>query len=235
MKYLKYFESNQEITLRQKLESIVDFADYLWSIDAMDGLENYYGECSTLFGGCLDINSGWKRGGKKPYEFNIDCLIEKLETSSYRRDEKLELTNKLYETSIIPRFEHNIKDIEQILKPILDIKNFGYSIIESIKISQHYNWIKKPCFSIKIEINEDELSFDKEEIKKLFTLSREYGSNEHKKKYKEVENEFYRIRSLIKSEISKINFESNNLKLDQTYDSITFGDLGTFSLILQEI
>lgn len=234
MKYLKYFESQEEVTLRQKLESIVDFADYLWLIDASDGLENYYGECSTLFLGCLEHNSGWKRRGKKPYEFNVDCLIQKFETSFYKKDEKLELIEKLYKTSIIPRFKNTVEEIKKILEPISELKVLGYKIIESIEIFQHYNWLKKPCFKAKIEINEDELSIDREDIKRLFIGGREYGIEGDKKKFREVEKEFYRIKSMVKSEISKIDFISHGLKIENDYDSSTFGDLSTISLILQE-
>lgn len=33
MRYLKYFESQTEVSLKEKLETIVDMCEYLWLID----------------------------------------------------------------------------------------------------------------------------------------------------------------------------------------------------------
>lgn len=61
MKYLKYFkESVDNISLKDKLESIVSMYEYLWQegIDP-DSLNNFTGNCSVLFVGCTKVNKGW--------------------------------------------------------------------------------------------------------------------------------------------------------------------------------
>ena len=116
MRYLKYFESQTEVNLKEKLETIVDMCEYLWSIDAADSLEGFYGKCSALFTGCLDVNQGWSRGGRKPYEFNVDCLVNKLETSDYRKQEKLETIERLYYLSTTAKkATHTKSEIRELI------------------------------------------------------------------------------------------------------------------------
>lgn len=67
MIYLKYFESSSDVTLREKLESIVNMAKYLWSIDAGDSLGGFYGKCNVLFLYCSEIQSGWSREVVSPH------------------------------------------------------------------------------------------------------------------------------------------------------------------------
>lgn len=235
MKYLKYFESKSEVSLKQKLESIVDMADYLWLIDAADSLRGFYGKCSSLFTGCLDVNGGWSRGGLKPYEFNVDCLTSQLETSRYRREERLSTIEELYKLSQAKKFRYTKEDIEKILKPVTDFKIFGNSPVEKIEISQFYDWLSRPSFSVNVYIHEDELSYDKSQIKDLYRDFHEYASMDAKKKLKEIEKEFYRLKGLLVGELKKIDFSSHGLEIEDIHDSATFGDLNTFTLHLKEV
>ena len=236
MRYLKYFESQTEVSLKQKLESIVDMCDYLWSIDAADSLEGFYGKCSALFSSCLDINQGWSRGGRKPYEFNVDCLVDKLETSDYRRKEKLESIERLYYLSTTAKKStHTKSEIRELIQPILDYEIFGGKVVDNIEITQHYNWHKQPTFSVKISINADELSYDKDQNKDLYRDFHEHASMDAKKKLKEIEKEFYRLKELLKTEFKKINFDSHGLEIESTYDYAQFGELNDFTIHLKEV
>lgn len=236
MRYLKYFESQTEVSLKEKLETIVDMCEYLWSIDAADSLEGFYGKCSSLFLGCLQHNQGWKRGIKMPYEFDIDCLINNLETSDYKKQEKLETIERLYYLSTTAKkATHTKSEIRELLKPVLDYEILGGKVIDSVEIEQFYNWQKQACFSIRFHINEDELSHDKSEIEQLYREFDHYASMDAKKKLKEIEKEFFRIKDLIKSQLKLIDFKSHNLEINSTYDSSSFGDLNTFTLQLKEV
>ena len=236
MRYLKYFESQTEVNLKEKLETIVDMCEYLWSIDAADSLEGFYGKCSALFTGCLDVNQGWSRGGRKPYEFNVDCLVNKLETSDYRKQEKLETIERLYYLSTTAKkATHTKSEIRELIQPILDYEILGGKVIDGTEIEQFYNWQKKASFSIKFHINEEELSYDKSEIKQLYREFDQHASMDAKKKLKEIEKEFFRIKDLIKAKLKLIDFKSHNLEINSTYDSSSFGDLNTFTLQLKEV
>lgn len=232
MKFLKYFESQTEVSLKQKLESIVDMCEYLWSVDDADSLEGFYGKCSAIFTGCLQHNQGWKRSGKMPYQFDIDCLINKLETSDYRKQEKLETIERLYYLSTTAKkATHTKSEIRELLQPILDYEIVGGKVIDSVEIEQFYNWQKQACFSIRFHINEEELSYDKSQIEQLY----QHASIDAKKKLKEIEKEFFRIKDLIKAKLKLIDFKTHNLEIDRTYDSSNFGDLNTFTLQLKEV
>lgn len=236
MRYLKYFESQTEVSLKQKLETIVDMCDYLWSIDAADSLEGFYGKCSTLFLACTDVNQGWSRGGKKPYEFNIDCLINKLETSDYKKQEKLETIERLYYLSTTAKkATHTKSEIRELLQPILDFEIVGGKVIDSVEIEQFYNWQKQATFSVKLLINEDELSYDKNQIKNLHRNLQDHDSMDAKKKLKEIEKEFYRLKELLMAELKKINFDSHGLKIENTHDYARFGELNDFTIHLKEV
>lgn len=163
MKYLKSFnENNIEPTLREKLESIVDMYEYICADDDLrDSLNNFIGNCSTLFLNCIKITG--KR--KRPYEFNIDCLVSKLNPTYYRIKEKLEDVEKLYKLSLIPKFKHTKEEIETLLYPILSSELFGGKILSSYKITKNLNgWYKYATFVIKCELDEDILLFKKEHI-----------------------------------------------------------------------
>lgn len=236
MRYLKYFESQTKLSLKEKLETIVDMCEYLWSIDAADSLEGFYGRCSSLFIGCLQHNQGWKRGVKMPYRFDIDCLINNLETSDYRKKEKLETIERLYYLSTTAKkATHTKSEIKELLQPILDYEILGGKVIDSVEIEQFYSWQKKASFSIKLHINEEELSYDKSEIKQLYREFDQHASMDAKKKLKEIEKEFLRIKDLIKAQLKSIDFKSHNLEIEHIYDSSNFGDLNTFTVQLNEI
>jgi hypothetical protein len=236
MKYLKYFESQNGVSLRQKLEIIVDMSDYLWSIGATESFGGFYGKCSSLFTGCLDMNKGWSRSGKKPYNFNIDCLINELEKSDYRKKEKLQIVEDLYYLSITTKkAKHTKSEIKELLKPVLEYEILGGKIIDSLEIDQFYNWQKQPIFSIEFHINEEELSCDKNEIDQLYKEFDHYDSIDAKKKLKEIKKEFFRIKNLIKIQLKKIDFKSHNLEIECFSDSSNLGNLNTFILQLKEI
>ena len=236
MRYLKYFESQTEVSLKEKLETIVDMCEYLWLIDAADSLEGFYGQCSSLFIGCLQHNQGWKRGVKMPYQFDIDCLINKLETSDYKKQEKLESIEKLYYLSTTAKkARHTKSEIRELLQPILDYEIVGGKVIDSVEIEQFYNWQKQPTFSVKLLINEDELSYDKSQIEDLYREFDQHASMVAKKKLKEIEKEFYKLKELLMTELKKINFGSHGLEIENTYDYVQFGRLNDFTIHLKEV
>jgi hypothetical protein len=217
MKYLKYFkESQSEITLKEKLESIVMMYQYLWSnhIDP-DSLGNFTGKCSVLFTGCMTVNRGWNISKKegRPYEFDVDCLLKKLETD-YRKEEKLENIEELYKSSIIPRFKHTKEEIEQFLSPVLNLEVTGDKIIKSYEIDPYFNWIKKPCFSIKCKLNEEFLTMDEQEVE--IKKGSEYFD---RKDFKEIENEFYSCKRLIKSKIEELDLQKIGFKFSMDDNS----------------
>lgn len=130
MKHLKYFkESTSEITIKEKLESIVSMYEYIWEkgLDP-DSLNNLTGNCSVLFVGCTKVNKGWNISKKdgRPYEFDIDCLLKRLETD-YRRQEKLESIEDLYKLSLITRSKYSKGEIESILSPVLNSFNLHFT------------------------------------------------------------------------------------------------------------
>ena len=204
MKHLKYFnESQSEITLKDKLESIVNMYQYLWSnqIDP-DSLGNFTGKCSVLFTGCMQVNKRWNISKKegRPFEFDVDCLLKKLETD-YRKEEKIKNIEELYKLSIIPRFKHTKEEIEEFLSPVLDLEVTGDKIIKSYEITPYFDgWYKKPCFSIKCKLNEEFLTMDEQEVE-VKKGNGYFDRND----FREIESEFYSCKRLIKSKIEELN------------------------------
>jgi hypothetical protein len=204
MKHLKYFkESQSEITLKDKLESIVNMHQYIWSnqVDP-DSLGGFTGQCSVLFTGCMQVNKGWNISKKegRPFEFDVDCLLKKLETD-YRKEEKLRNIEKLYKLSIIPRFKHTKEEIEEFLSPVLNLEVTGDKIIKSYEITPYFDgWYKKPYFSIKCKLNEEFLTMDEQEVE--FKKGNGYFDRSN---FREIESEFYSCKRLIKSKIEELN------------------------------
>lgn len=204
MKHLKYFkESQSEITLKDKLESIVNMYQYLWSnqVDP-DSLGNFTGKCSVLFTVCMQVNKGWNISKKegRPFEFDVDCLLKKLETD-YRKEEKIKNIEELYKLSIIPRFKHTKEEIEEFLSPVLNLEVTGDKIIKSYEITTYFDgWYKKPCFSIKCKLNEEFLTMDEQEVE----VKKGNGYFD-RRDFREIENEFYSCKRLIKSKIEELN------------------------------
>jgi len=233
MKYLKYFkESQSEITLKEKLESIVMMYQYLWSnhIDP-DSLGNFTGKCSVLFTGCMTINRGWNISKKegRPYEFDVDCLLKKIETD-YRKEEKLKNIEELYKSSIIPRFKHTKEEIEQFLSPVLNLEVTGDKIIKSYEINPFFNsWRKKPSFLIKSKLNDEFLTMDEQEVE----IKKRNGYFD-RKYFKEIEDEFYSYKRLIKSKIEELDLQKIGYKF--TMDDMSYlGLYFSFTIRLEGI
>ncbi len=193
MKYIKYFkESVDNISLKDKLESIVSMYEYLWQegIDP-DSLNNFTGNCSVLFVGCTKCKR--KKDGR-PYEFDIECLLKKLD-NDYRKEEKLQKIEELYKLSLVSKFRHTKEEIEQFLSSVLNMKVTGAKVIKSSKIEQYINgWTKKPCFSIKCRIDDEFLPMDEVDVR---------GKN--RKELEELEDEFYSYYRLIYTRLSELN------------------------------
>ena len=83
MKYLKYFESQSEPNLKEKIDSIVSMYQYLWDLGIGDSLGNFTGECSIIFTGFIDHNSGWRKGGKLLIHSKLMSLSMRLITIRY--------------------------------------------------------------------------------------------------------------------------------------------------------
>lgn len=209
MKYLKYFESNDASSfkiedLRLKLISIIDMLNYLWSNNMGDTLNNFTGECSILFSGDpLSIRNGWSINDSiPPYNLDIESLLSVLKHKEYGREDKLERIEKLYKLSKSERFKDSKSEIREKLSPVLNYEIFGGRMIEKFKIDQYYNWLQKPCFSIKIELHND-----------LFEVDSTARSQRIKNKeiIKSLESDFNRYRDIIESEIKKlhINYKVN--------------------------
>jgi hypothetical protein len=229
----KLDESISDISIKEKLESIVTMCDYLWSIDTADSLNGFYGKCSALFTGCLDVNRGWSSGGLKPYEFNIDCLVDKLQTSEYRRQEKLESVEELYKLSLVKRFNHTKEEIEEILEPVFNFKLIGYKVISSFRISQHYSWVKRPTFTISVTIDEEELQYDKDQISQFFN-EREWNK-ESKNTINQLNKEFYRLTTLISGLVKNLDLKSHGLEYESCGNNTHLGNFSEFSFFLKEV
>jgi hypothetical protein len=213
MKYLKYFESQSEPSLKEKLESIVSMYQYLWDLGIGDSLANFTGECSTIFTGFIDNNRGWKSGGKSPYTFKIEDFIKAVDNDKvYGLDRKMETINRLYTLSKSTRFTDTEEDIEKMIRPILDMRNFGEQIIKSHKISRYYNgWSMKPCYNVEIKLNDelfihsDDQIYDWGQVLSFSTNREEY--DDAKSKLREVEKELYQIVRSIKSKANTLNIK----------------------------
>ena len=230
MKHLKYFkESQSEITLKDKLESIVNMYQYLWSnqVDP-DSLGNFTGKCSVLFTGCMQVNKGWNISKKegRPYEFDVDCLLKKLETD-YRKEEKLNNIEELYKLSVIPKFKHTKEEIEKFLSPVLNLEITGAKIIKEYKIESYFNsWRKKPSFLIKCKLNDEFLTMDEADFDR-------HGST-NRRDFKELEDEFYSYYKLVKIKLSEL--EINKLECVFNMDNNThLLDFFNFTIRLEEI
>lgn len=223
MKYLKYYESNNITSLRQKLESIVDMANYLFDNDMLSDLNNYIGECSVLFSGSIEVISKFSRKNpKRPYYYDIDNFIKKLD-SSYLKEEKLKLIETLYKISLTPRHLYTENDLELLLNPLMEFKLFGGKLFNGFSIERHFkclwvNSIYKPTYRIEFEISDDILYYTHDEIDKLkINLSNsKYSSSgrdeELASTLKDIKSEFYKIYNMFKREVSKLNltgFEVN--------------------------
>lgn len=224
MRYLKYFEDVNHPTLREKLESIVSMYNYLCDNDMGDSLNNFVGACSVLFIGNLEVNSGWSFGSKvRPYTFDIGGFLSSLE-SAYRKDEKLARVEELYTLSKYERFDKTKKDIEGILKPFLETEMFGGRLIEKYKIEQYYNdWLKKPCFGVKLYLDGDLLPFSKDEVIPDSDIE-------------DMKNECLHIVRILKIEMDKITdvLSKNNL-LYEFYENTYFNKFHEVHLRLKPI
>ena len=68
----------------------------------------------------------------------------------------METINRLYTLSKSTRFTDTEEDIEKMIRPILDMRNFGEQITKSHKISRYYNgWSMKPCYNVEIKLNDE--------------------------------------------------------------------------------
>ena len=239
MKHIKHFESLSEVDIREKIESIVDMAYYLFDNDMTDTLNNFIGECHTLFMGCSQINRGFTshKYPKRFYTFDIDCFLKSID-KSYKKEEKLKKIDKLYELSKIKRFKHTTDDIEKILTPIFKIKSYGEDIIESYKIRKYFNsQKKKPGFSIYLIIK-DIYYLDKSKVDTLISNYLNIYTKEElkmiKKELKEIENDFYYLKDYITEEIEKLDLE----KLGFSFSTCDFTHLREFyklSIFIEEI
>lgn len=240
MKYLKYFkESISEITLKEKLESIISMYDYIWENDIDDSF-NLTGKCLPIFLTCTEFNSEYRKFNKgklidkkreiRPYEFDIECLLKRLE-SHYRKDEILKEIEELYTFSKISKFKYTEEEIENILNPVLSRESMGYKIIKSYKIRRFFHgWYKKPCYHININIDPEFLTMDETDVK-----NRIYDDQHNTSRgilFKELESEFYSYRRRIADEIkSLINMKEFII---ETHDNTHLNDYFKFSVILRE-
>jgi hypothetical protein len=234
MKHLKYFkESQSEITLKDKLESIVNMYQYLWSNKINpDSLRNFTGNCSVLFTGCMTLNRGWDISKKegRPYEFDVDCLLKKLE-NDYRKEEKLKNIEVLYKLSIIPKFKHTKEEVEQFLSPVLNLEVTGDKIIKSYEIEPYFSgWDKKACFTIMCNINEEFLPMDELDVE----IKKDNGYFD-RKYFKEIEDEFYSCERLIKSKIHELDLQKFGLQFSSMDDNTHLGLYFKFNIRLLEI
>lgn len=155
-------------------------------------------------------------------------MIELMQDPNHRKyKERIETIEELYKKSLSQRFKHSIDDIKKLIKPVLDYGVGEDKVIDKYEISQYYDWHKSPSFSIKLYIHEDEFSDDYNVIKSTHEVDRA--------KYRQFENEFYRIRKSIRFVVNKIDFESNGLIIESFGDNMThIGDLNYFYLRIKE-
>ena len=228
MRYLIYFkESNSEISIEDKIESIISMYNYICDKDMTDSLNNYVGDCCLLFLYNLKFNRINSR--KKPYILDGDGLANRLRTTEYKLEEKLELLDKLYKLSKIKRFEKTKEEIEEIFKPIFDIEIFGSKIISNYEIEQYFNgWRQKACFLIKISIDETFMSMDKIEFE-------EKKSKMEKGLLKEFQNEFYKLKNLIKRIILNLNLGDHGIRNIEYDDNTHLSDYYHFRIRMEEM
>jgi hypothetical protein len=240
MKHLKYFESTSEPTLKEKLESIVDMAYYLFDNDMKGDLNNFIGNCSVLFTGCVDIKGGfWSaKYPKRFYRFDIDCFINKLD-DAHRKEEKLSQVEELYKLSLIKRHQHTIKDVEKLIKPLINMESYGEDIIEDYEIKPYFNgWKKKPCFSIKLLFKPDIYYIDKHQVEELWnTIQGSWRQEEikyAKEEIKEVEKEFYYLLNELKDELKKMNLNNLGFSNFETSEYTHLGKFFYINVLLEE-
>jgi hypothetical protein len=225
MKYLKYFkESQSEITLKEKLESIVSMYQYLWSNNVdPDSLGNFTGQCSVLFIGCMSVNRGWSISKKegRPYEFDVDCLLKKLETD-YRKEEKLQNIEGLYKKSLSKRYNVTKEEIYKLLEPLINAELFNEKIITNCDIRTYYQASFKdgtsyPSFSIEFEID------------------RELITDTPDQSQKDKLREFYFIKTTLNRYLIKIKDKLAEIGLyPHWHDSTSFGNLFEIRLYLNQ-
>lgn len=221
MKFLKYFkESTQEPTLKEKLESIVDMAYYLFDNDAKDSLNNFIGNCSILFTGYLDIRGAFWRAKypKRFYRFEVDELLNMLETGKDKKgrhvmtEDKLKQIEELYPLSKLKRHTYTKEEIEKMLLPVFDLELFENKIIIKHTIELYYNsWEKKPGYALKLFLDEELFELDFSKIARI--KDEVYDTTKKRKLLQTVENHFYRYYNMIKSKLQELNLESKGLKL----------------------
>jgi|GEM_PF-4534903 len=209
--YLESFDHFENISLREKLESIVNMYEYLCEFDMMDSLDNYIGRCSILFLGNLKVNIGKEKKENKnqPYKFDIGGLLNKLKIKSPRNSEKIEIVEKLYSLSKVKKFDKTKDDVLELISPILNLTMSGYKIIDHFIIEQYYDGLhKNPCFCVKLYFDEELLSLTKDEI-----ISIKRASNNPSGELSDVEGEFQHFKRIFRIELEKIKSDllNNNL------------------------
>ena len=216
MKYLKYFESISDPTLRDKLESIVSMYNYICDrVVDHDSLEHFYGECIVLFVGCGKTNrkhAYFDTEGRSLYRqiVDIDCLIKKLETH-YRKEEELAKIEELYKKSLSERYIITNDDLVEILNPVLEADLFGGKIVTEYKIRPYFGmkWIEGkyyPYFEIAMNIDEE-----------LITVAN--GQSKEEK-----EREFYFVKKTLSKPLFEIKDKLSELGLYPHWsDSVSFG------------
>ena len=215
IKYLKYYESNDIPSLREKLESIVNMANYLFDNDMLSELNNYVGECRVLFNGYIEV----RKNQRKPYQpamrLLVDFFLKDLD-SSYKKENKLKLIETLYKLSLTDRHSYKEGYFKKLLNPLMEFRVFGGKLFSNFSIEKHFvlfwvNSIYKPTYRIEFKISDDILYYTHDEIDKLKIIISNskyssYGRDEElESTLKDIKSEFFKIYNMFKKEASKLN------------------------------
>lgn len=232
MKFIKSFtESLLNPTLKDKLDSISDFYDYLCENEMYDSPNNYIGSCAALFSSSIEYIARWERkSGGKPFNLGVEKFMKDMEkwekSNEWKFNHKIDQVEELYKTSQLPRFKYDKNDIEKMLSSVLNMTWVGEKVLKSYEIEQFYSgWDKKQNFMIKCRIEEDMLSSDESEILDIKNGNYERDEVADKSKLREVEIESYSIQKRIVDSIRKLDLPSsfvvssyNNSHLDLFYE-----------------
>lgn len=239
MIYLKYFESN-EVSLEEKLNSIVDMYNYLCDNGMQDSF-GYIGNCSVLFLRHQKSNREYtykkiykKDDEMRPYIFYIEPLINDITNNNItRRDEKMKLIEDLYSISKIQRFNKTKEDILDMFKGIESIESSGIKIVKDIEILQYYNeFYRKPSFKLRFVFDDDLLSFNDNEIKAI-AISK-FSSNNYDSDLSDmIYKEYKIIENKLSSFIGKLNLKSKGIDSYTISNDTNFNSYYSLSIYLQ--
>ena len=235
MKYLKKFEDNSNVTLREKIESIVRAYEYMNSHKKAD-MHHTAAFIASVFG-LLDCRFDKEL---KKYIFPIDRIISNLVNPVWQRRNKdsLDKIEGLYTFSKFIDQGATCEYVEKVLDPLFKLQLFGGDASEYHNIYLFYaDFYRVPRFSIHFRFHQDLFEMDEDRIKQFRGhLGDDWKKSDNLDEYEKdmigrLRKDFYKYRQIFKYELENLDLESKGFYVE-TSDSSSFNSYYEICLLL---